>query len=174
MKTSEYLEQTLSFEQSPAIEQYFEFRASHIFELQGGVSSIAIHVQRPQSDQSIDSWTLVQEGDRKQEFVSDWEPPSPVDWHRYSRENPPHYDGSPGLELQRISNAEDLKKIAIVRKFTVVMGVQTDVFLHESCPRNAFVCGVYIGSLSNTFKATHCSSLITASSSSGTHTVACK
>ena len=121
MKTSEYLEQTLSFEQSPATEQYFEFRASHIFELQEGSSSIEIHVQRPQSDQSIDSLNLVQKGGRKHEFDSDSEPPSPVDWHRYSRENPPHYVGRPGLERQRISNAEDLETIASVRKFMVVM-----------------------------------------------------
>ena len=147
MKTSKYLEQTLSFEQSPATEQYFESRASHIFELQEENSSIDIHVQRPESDQSVDSWNLVQNRDLKQEFDSDSEPPSPVDWHRYSRINPPHYVGLPGLERQRISNAEGLRKIASVRTFMLVMGVQTDVFLNESCQRNAFVCGVCIGSL---------------------------
>lgn len=147
MKTSEYLKQTLSYEQSPATEQYFEFRASHIFELQGENSSIQIHVQRPESDQSTESWNLVQKSDQKQEFDSDFEPPTPVDFHRYSRENPPHYVGSPGLELQRISNVEDLVTIASVRNFLAEMGVQTDVFLNESCQRNALVYGVYIGSL---------------------------
>ena len=147
MKTSDYLEQTLSFEQSPATEQYFESRASHIFELKEGNSSINIHVQRPKSDQNVDSRNRVQKSDLKQEFDSDLEPPSPVDWHRYSRENPPHYVGSPGLDPQRVSNAEDLEKIASVRKFMLVMGVQTDVFLNESCQKNAFGCGVYMRSL---------------------------
>ena len=115
MKTSSYLQQTLSFEQSPAIDQYFEVRADRLFEPKGGDSCIEVHVQRPNQDQSNDRWNLVQKSDPKQDFDCESVPPSPVDWHRYSSKNPPHYVGWPGLEQQRISNAEDLEKIASVR-----------------------------------------------------------
>ena len=158
MTTSSYLEQTLSYYQSPAAEQYFELRAAQLFELQGGNSSIEIHVQQPKSDQSIDSWTAVQKSDLKQEFDSDLEPPSPVDWDRYSRENPPRYVGWPGLQRQSISNPEDLKKMASVRKLLMVTGVQTDVFFNKRRQINAFVCGMYtLGHHEITFQATHCS-----------------
>ena len=126
MKTSSYLEQTLSFEQSPATDQYFEVRASHLFEAQGGNSCIEIHVQRPCQDQGIDRWSIVQKSDPKQELDCDSEPPSPVDWHRYSREHPPHYVGWPGLEQQKVSNAEDLQKIVSVRNPMMVVSVQAE------------------------------------------------
>ena len=144
MKTSSYLQQTLSFEQSPATEQYFEVRTSLLFELQGGTSTIEIHVQRPKSDQSLDRWNLVQKRDLKQDFDNDVEPPSPVDWHRYSRVNPPHYVGWPGLDLQRVSNAEDLERITSVRKLMLVSYAQADVTLNERRLKNAFECGMYI------------------------------
>ena len=144
MKTSPYLEQILSSEQSPATDQYFEFRASHLFELQEGNSSLGIHVQGPNQDQSIDQWYLVKKSDPKQDFDGDVEPPSPVDWHRYSRQDPPRYVGGPGLEQQRVSTIEDLERIAIVRKLTVLISVHADVILNQRRQRNAFVCGMYI------------------------------
>lgn len=144
MKTSPYLEQTLSFEQSPATDQYFEFRASNLFELQEGNSSLKIHVQRPDQGQSIDQWNLVKKSDPKQDFDGDVEPPSPIDWHRYPRQNPPRYVGGSGLEQQRVSNIKDLETIASVRKLTVPVNVYTDVILNQRRQRNAFVCGMYI------------------------------
>ncbi|KAF6234582.1 hypothetical protein HO173_007208 [Letharia columbiana] len=130
MRTSSYLEQTLSFEQSPATDQYFEVRSSHLFELQGGSSCIEIYVQRPSQDQSIDEWNVVQNYDQKQDFEYNSEPPSPVDWHRYStREHPPHYVGWPGLERQKVSNAEDLEEIASVRNPRVLMSVLPDLMV---------------------------------------------
>lgn len=124
MKTSSYLEQTLSFEQSPATDQYFEIRASHVFQLRGGSSCIEIHVQRPNQDQGIDQWNLVQKSDPKHDLECDSEPPSPVDWHRYSREYPPHYVGWPGLAQQVVSDAAELRHIASVRKHMVIMSVR--------------------------------------------------
>lgn len=127
MKISSYLEQALSYEQSPATDQYFEVRASQLFEQQGGSSCIRIYVQRPSQDQGVEKWNLVQKCDPQQDFECNSEPPSPVDWHRYPRECPPHYVGGPGLEQQKVSNAEDLEKIASVRNFIVVMIVQADL-----------------------------------------------
>lgn len=147
MKTSSYLEQTLSFRQNPAIDQYFEARASHLFERQGGSSCIEIHLQRPIRDQSTDQWNIVQKSDPKQDFDGDCEPSSHVDWDHDSRENPPHYDGWPGLEQQKVSNAEVLEKIANVRKPMVVIGIQTEKVLNNRRQRNAFACGMYIRSL---------------------------
>ena len=138
MKTSSYLEQTLSYEQSPATDQYFEVRASDLFELQEAHSCIEIHVQRPCQDQSPDRWTLLQRSDLKsgsksdprQEYECDSEPPSPVDWHRFSRDHPPHYVGQPGLEQQKISDPSHLKGVASVRKSLVATPVQADI-IHD-------------------------------------------
>lgn len=129
MRTSPYLEQTLSFEQSPATDQYFEARASHLFELQGGSSCLEIHVQRPNQDQSSDRWNPMQKSDPKQDLECNSEPPSPVDWHRYSRNNPPHYVAGLGLEKQEVSTVEDLKKIANVRKLMAIIGMHADLAL---------------------------------------------
>ena len=128
MRASSYLEQTLSFEQSPATDQYFEVRASQLFEPKGGTSCIEIHFQKSDQDQSIDKWNIVQKCESKQDLDCDSEPPSPVDWHRYSREDPPHYVARPGLEQQKVSNVEDLKKIASVRKLRV-MKLQAELTL---------------------------------------------
>ena len=128
MRTSSYLEQTLSFEQSPATDQYFEVRASQLFEPEGGNSCLEIHFQRPNQDQ-VETWNIVQKCEPKQDFDCDSEPPSTVDWHRYSRENPPHYVPRPGIEQQKVSNAEDLKEIASVRKLMVIMNEQAELIV---------------------------------------------
>lgn len=138
MKTSSYLEQTLSFEQSPATDQYFEARASHLFELPGGSSCLELHVQRPFQDQSSDRRNPVQESDLKQDLECNSEPPSPVDWHRYPREYPPHYVAGLGLEKQEVSNVEDLKKIANVRRLMVVIGMHADLALEGKASKNCF------------------------------------
>lgn len=130
MRVSSFLEQTLSFEQSPSTDQYFEARASLLFELKEDSSCLQLHIQRPYQDQSIDEWNVVQHNYPEQDSGYNSEPPSPVDWHRYStREYPPHYVGGPGLELQQVSNAEDLEKIANVRKLMVIASGQADLIL---------------------------------------------
>ena len=128
MRASSYLEQTLSFEQSPATDQYFEVRASQLFEPEGGTSCIEIHFQRPNQDQNTDKWNIVQKCESKQDPDCDSEPPSPVDWHRYSREDPPHYVPKPGLEQRKVSNVEDLKKVASVRNL-MVLNLQAELIL---------------------------------------------
>lgn len=116
MRTSSYLEQTLSFEQNPAIDQYFEDRASQLFEPKEDNSCLEIHVQRPHPEQSNENWNLVQKSELKHDIDCDSVPSSPVDCLRYSREGPPRYVPWPGLKRQKVLNAKGLEEIASASK----------------------------------------------------------
>ena len=128
----------MSFQQSPATDQYFEARASKLFELQKGDPYIEIHVQRPNQDLGLDAWNLLPKSDSKQDVESVSEPESPIDWDRYLREDPPRYAGKPGLEPQRISDRANLERISSVRKLMAIRSVQADLIHTSKASKKCF------------------------------------
>lgn len=143
MKTSSYLEQTLFFEQSPATDQYFEDRSSHLFELPGGTSFVKVHVQLPYHDHapngSLCDWKHKYDFKPGDSPTSDL--PSLVDWYRYAKEEPPHYVEPPRLRREDVSDRGKLTQIA--RVSLAVQGITSDsnIIFTSSYPRIASACG---------------------------------
>lgn len=117
MRTSSYLEQTLFSEQSAATDQYFEDRASHLFEPHGRASFVKVHVQLPLHEEiSKDSvWVHPPKCDPKSDVVSDSEPSSPVDCDRFTRKGPPRYVEPARLQRHEIADVSELTEVAQVR-----------------------------------------------------------
>ena len=116
MKTSSYLEQTLFFEQSSATDQYFEDRASQLFESSEKPAFIEFYKQLPRHD-SVSSeavWIHKHDYDGKPSAHSDSEPPSPVDSHRFLRKDPPRYVEPARLECCKVSKIGELTEFARV------------------------------------------------------------
>lgn len=143
MKTSSYLEQTLFFEQSPTTDQYFEDRSDQLFELPGGTSFVKVHVQWPDHDHAPNGllWDRKLNDDFKPLFSPTSDPPSPVDWHRYAREEPPHYVEPPRLRREEVSDLGNLTEIARVSLAVPAMEPDSDMIWTSSYLRTASACG---------------------------------
>ena len=114
MKTSSHIEQSLFYEQSPATDQYFEDRAPQLFQQPGGSSFVKIDVQVPYNECVSEGciWVQKLESDSKSDDVSNLQPPSPVDWDRFLRKEPPHYVEPARLQRYEVSAPVELAKIA--------------------------------------------------------------
>ena len=122
MKSSSYFEQTLFYDQSPATDQYFEQRSSQLFELDPSKSFVEVHFRLPlqTAAQGGPGKTVSNALDSQHKPDTDSQgdttspPRSPVDKCHYFRHDPPHYDGSPGLDLRRVGDEKQLSEIALV------------------------------------------------------------
>lgn len=143
MKTSSYLEQTLFFEQSPTTDQYFEDRSSHLFELPGGTSFVKVHVQLPYHDQASHGslWDPKLKNDFNPGLSPTSDPPSPVDWYRYARDEPPHYVEPPRLRREEVSDLGKLTEIARVSLAVPAMTSGSNIILTSSYLKIASACG---------------------------------
>ncbi|KAI4159818.1 MAG: hypothetical protein LQ342_006236 [Letrouitia transgressa] len=127
MKTSRYLEQILFYDQTPALARLFEERSSQLFETSNHQSFVEIHVQQPTKliekqnkdqihQESLSSWEDPLEWSSEPDCNISSQPPSPVDHSHYLRPDPPRYVGSPGLHSRRISDSEELCRVATISK----------------------------------------------------------
>ncbi|MCJ1263928.1 hypothetical protein MMC22_003798 [Lobaria immixta] len=115
MEPSTYLEQILFYNQSSATDQILEERSSEIFEEVEAQSFVKIHVQIQDSYNSSSLSFNQQKGPTHLDAEAASIPSSPVDHSDYFGRDPPRYVGSPGLHYRSVSNAQDLKNIALVR-----------------------------------------------------------
>ena len=136
MRSSQYFEQALFSNQSCASDTFFVDRSDRIFQAAGGKptaedSYVEIHVQ-PRSEQNIQceaqeqltSWERIPQRVEDLDFTTDTDASlrqSIVDQSDFSyKDIPPRYVGTPGLRDQRISDGEQLRKVALVRSFFLI------------------------------------------------------
>ena len=122
MKSSLYLEQSLFYDQNSGTDLLFKDRAGQLFELDEKASFIDVYVQVPPDQPVLDVFQVAIDYDtgpfrcdREQYCRASSKPPSPVDHSPYLRRGPPKHVESPGLNLSRIWNSNDLGEIAMVR-----------------------------------------------------------
>jgi hypothetical protein len=117
MQTSSYLEQTLFYEQSPAVDQFFEAKSNKLFEEEGR-RFIEFYVQQPAlphaSEESLGTPHKLKSG-----YMLTSEPCSvplsPLDTFRYRRHCPPSHSGLLGLHRHDVENTDEFVRIAKVR-----------------------------------------------------------
>ena len=115
MEPSTYLERTLFYNQSSETDQTLEERSSEIFEEVEAQSFVEIHLQIHDSNSSSSLSFNQQKGPTRFDLEAASIPSSPVDHSHYLARAPPRYIGSPGLHYREVSNAQDLKNLALVR-----------------------------------------------------------
>ncbi len=126
MKSPSSFDRTLFYDSSPATDQFFEERASRLFETEDDRSCLQLHIQPLPLGRELDQLvydfpprTKVRKGSMSD---SDCDSPSisplPVDQSRFLRGDPPQYIGLPGLTLQNVSDASKLQEIAMVKSFS--------------------------------------------------------
>ena len=121
MKTSSYFEQTLFYRPNPATDQRFQEKIDTLFQVAGEDSYVEIHDHVPVDWEATNGASLQDLLDKKYQAdvgVDDHsisEPPSPVDHLHYEGDDPPRYNGAPGLRKQTVSDPEDLEDAALVR-----------------------------------------------------------
>ena len=118
METSSYFEQTVFCKQSPTADQFFDSRDSQLFELTGDRSFVEVHVHLSSLFRAPDENTCsesIRTCDLSSDDESVSESTTPVDCCRYLKPSPPPYIDAPGLQLQKISDPEELRKFASVK-----------------------------------------------------------
>lgn len=115
MEPSTYLERVLFYNQSSATDQTLEQRSSQIFGEVEAQSFLEIHLQIHDSNSSSPLSFKQQKGPTQLDVEAASIPPSPVDHSHYLGRDPPRYVGSPGLHHRSVSDAQELKNIALVR-----------------------------------------------------------
>lgn len=123
MRSLSSFDRTLFYDSSPATDQFFEDRASQLFESDDERSWVQIHIQPhiPEGQQDPSNQDSPSRAKFRMESTSDSDCDSPsilplsVDQIRHLQGDPPQYIGAPGLILRKVSDASELRKIAMVR-----------------------------------------------------------
>ena len=145
MKTSQYFDQILFHNQSPATDQSYEEKSGRIFEIDGSCSLVEIYVP-PQGLSSLEDRKRLGHMESVQfpETESESTCSSPidqalaVDQSPYLRQDPPRYVGSPGLQLHKISDPKKLSEMAEVRQFVFNMVHTADFSLNLKVSKRNF------------------------------------
>ena len=118
MRTSPYFQKVLFYDNTPAIDDYFESRVGQLFEQSRERSYIEIHVQQPlrkvdaKNKGVPDAVSETLEWGSELESDASADPSSPAEKSCYSS-GLLHYDGAPALR-RKISDAHILREVALV------------------------------------------------------------
>ena len=117
MKTSAYFKKALFYNDTGAIDDYFERKVGQLFEQSTERSYIDIHIQKidPDAKQALKTDIESPAWDPRLEDDSSVDPLSPEERFRYWTE-PSRYTGAFVIH-KRISDAQSLTELAVVSKF---------------------------------------------------------